>query len=305
MKFDVKNTISHNRKVMNSLGTFCSDKEEHLVLKLGENVMGKRVVISIDGGRTRIREYNETLNEAGNECYASPWREPKLFVIDVLNEQGKVDPKETPIYGCRFDEDDVLGLLRRYLILLDLKNAKSVQIIADGAPWIWLNIKKICIELGLEATKIVETLDYCHAISYVNTIIKAMPKNEKGLILTTSWDEKTCLKQAKEWAWKGKIAEFVSLSKRLFPNPNQEINQAINYLDKHQNRMQYAHYQEEKLLCGSGIIESAIRRIINLRFKNASTFWDKKTVERLFLFRAVLVSNRWEILIKNVAKKQA
>ena len=46
-------------------------------------------------------------------------------------------------------------------------------------------------------------------------------------------------------------------------------------------------------------------RFINLRFKNASTFWDKKTVERLFLFRAVLVSNRWEILIKNVAKKQA
>lgn len=131
-KFDVKNTISHNRKVMNGLGTFCSEQEEHLVLKTGENVAGKRIVISIDGGRTRTREYNETLNEAGNECYASPWREPKLFVIDILNEQGKVDPKETPIYGCRFDQDDILGLLRRYLGLLDIKTAKSVQIVADG-----------------------------------------------------------------------------------------------------------------------------------------------------------------------------
>ena len=176
---------------------------------------------------------------------------------------------------------------------------------ADGASWIWLNIKKILLELGVESAKIVETLDYCHAISYVNTLIKAMPKDEKGDILTTTWNEKTCLKQAKEWAWNGKIAEFVSLSKRLFPNPNQEINQAINYLDKHKNRMQYADYQKNKLLCGSGIIESAIRRIINLRFKNASTFWDKQTVEKLFLFRAVLVSNRWEIFIKNLAKRQA
>lgn len=304
-KFNVKNTISHNRKVMNSLGTFCSDKEEHLVLKSGENVTGKRIVISMDGGRTRTREYNEKFNEAGNECYASPWREPKLFVIDVLNELGKVDTKEMPIYGCRFEEQEVLDLLKRYLVLLDIKTVKGVQIVADGAPWIWLNIKKILLELGVEATKIVETLDYCHAISYVNTLIKAMPKNEKGVILTTTWDEKTCLKQAKEWAWKGKISAFVSLSKRLFPNPNQEINQAINYLDKHQNRMQYIDYQKDKLLCGSGIIESAIRRIINLRFKNASTFWDKETVEKLFLFRAVLVSNRWEVLIKNVAKKQA
>ena len=304
-KFDVRNTISHNRKVMNSLGAFCNDKEADLVLKSGENVTNKRVVISIDGGRTRTREYNGNLSELGHECYASPWREPKLFVIDLLNEFGKVDTKESPIYGCRFEEQDVLDLLKRYLGLLDIKTAKSVQIVADGAPWIWLNIKKILLELGLEAAKIVETLDYCHAISYVNTLIKAMPKNEKGIILTTSWDEKTCLKQAKQWAWNGKIAELVSLSKRLFPNPNQDINQAINYLDKHQNRMQYAHYQENKLLCGSGIIESAIRRIINLRFKNASTFWDKKNVEKLFVFRAVLVSNRWDIFIKNVAKKLA
>ena len=106
-KFNIKNTISHNRKLMNSLGDFCKDKEEDLVLKSGENVKDKRVVISIDGGRTRTREYSEELNEAGNKCYTSTWREPKLFVIDVLSESGKVDSEETPIYGCRFDEQEV------------------------------------------------------------------------------------------------------------------------------------------------------------------------------------------------------
>ncbi len=304
-KFNIQNTISHNRKLMNGLGAFCSNQEEHLVLKSGENVSGKRVVISIDGGRTRTREYNEKFNDAGNECYECPWREPKLFVIDVLNELGQMEAKEMPIYGCRFDEQEVLDLLKRYLVLLGIKTAKSVQIVADGAPWIWLNIKKILLELGLDEAKIVETLDYCHAMPYVYTLIKAMPKNENGHILTTTWNENAGLKKAKEWAWKGEIVQLLSLSKQLFPNPNQEINQAINYLDKHKNRMQYAHYQKSNLLCGSGIIESAIRRIINLRFKNASSFWNKNTVEKLFLFRAVLVSNRWNIFIQNLTKKQA
>lgn len=54
-------------------------------------------------------------------------------------------------------------------------------------------------------------------------------------------------------------------------------------------------------MCGSGIIESAIRRIINLRFKNAATFWDKSTVEKLFCLRAALLARRWDNLIRNIA----
>ena len=53
-------------------------------------------------------------------------------------------------------------------------------------------------------------------------------------------------------------------------------------------------------MCGSGIIESGIRRIINLRFKNASTFWKKETVEKLYFFRAALLSKRWDIVMDNI-----
>lgn len=165
-------------------------------------------------------------------------------------------------------------------------------------------LAEVLIELGVSEAKIVETIDYCHAVSYVHSIVKALPKNEKGIILTTSWDEKNCLKQAKDYLWKGEIKEFIHLSKQLIPEPNQEINQAINYLDKHQNRMQYAYYQDNKYMCGSGIIESAIRRIINLRFKNTSSFWLKNNVQRLYVFRAILVSKRWNIFINNLVKLQ-
>lgn len=209
-----------------------------------------------------------------------------------------------PKYGCRFEEDAVLDLLKEYLVLVKIQNAESVQLIADGAQWIWASLKNILIELGVLEVKIVETIDYFHAVSYVHSIVKALPKNEKGIILTTSWDEKNGLKQAKDRLWKGEIKELISLAKKLIPQPNQEINQAINYLDKHQNRMQYAHYQANKYMCGSGIIESAIRRIINLRFKNSASFWLKNNVQKLYLFRAILVSKRWNIFINNLVKLQ-
>ena len=76
------------------------------------------------------------------------------------------------------------------------------------------------------------------------------------------------LKQFKEWLWAGKSEKIVAACRAIFKERSPEINRWINYLDKHQHRTQYADFKELKLLCGSGIIESAIRRIVNLEFKN-------------------------------------
>lgn len=304
-KVNIDNTMSNTRDLMNTLGLFCSDKEEYLSLDVNENVNGKRVVISLDGGRTRTRTDDGEVNNAGNKCYETNWCEPKLFVIDILDENGKVDVKEKPIYGCRFDEKEVLDLLSRYLVLLKINEAKSIQIIADGAPWIWLKVKSLLLELGVEETQIVETLDYCHAISYVHTLVRAMPRHKNGNIKGINKDEKAALTLAKQQIWQGNTEQFIQWAKPLFKRPEKEIKQAFNYLDKHKNRMQYIKYQEDKLLCGSGIVESAIRRIVNLRFKNPSTFWNKKIVERLYLFRAILVAKRWNTFIQNLVKAQA
>ena len=56
------------------------------------------------------------------------------------------------------------------------------------------------------------------------------------------------------------------------------------YLDKHNNKTHYADYQSSRLMCGSGIVESGIRRMINLKFKSPSIFWDEDNVEKLFFF---------------------
>lgn len=293
--FGIDKPTSGVRDLTNHLAQYCYDYgEDQLMLDAQETLAGKRVVISLDGGRTRTRNYTGKCNQKGNATYQTSWNEPKLFVIDILEEDGQVDRRELPIYGCRFDEEDILNLLKAYLKELDVPNAEQVQILADGAPWIWNRVRPMLIGLGLAEERIVQTLDYYHASQYVHHLIEHMPKR------IGKWERKNYLSQFKDWLWQGNSELIVAKCREIYKRPGQLVNRWINYLDKHQDKTQYLDYEKAKLMCGSGIVESGIRRIINLRFKNASTFWDKTTVEKLFALRGAMLAGRWQILMNNI-----
>ncbi len=295
-KFGVDVSVSSVRDITNRLANRCFDQgEENLVLEKNESLAGKKVIISIDGGRTRIRNYIEGDSDANQLKYETPWCEPKLFVIDVLNNDGQIDNYKLPIYGCRFSEEDLFALLERYLIKLEIDQAEQVQIVADGAPWIWNNTKPLLTRLNVEPSKIIETLDYYHATQYLHLLIDEMP------VRIGKKQRASYLKQFKMWLWTGMVDQIIQICRKIFKRPNQLVKRWICYLEKHIGRTQYAEYEKDKLMCGSGIIESGIRRIINLRFKNASTFWKKEVVEKLYLLRTSLLSKRWNLLINNLS----
>ena len=54
----------------------------------------------------------------------------------------------------------------------------------------------------------------------------------------------------------------------------------------------------QALPIGSGVVESAVRRVVNLRFKSASMFWREDHLEPLLALRALLKSGRWEDFIQ-------
>ncbi|MFO8146286.1 MAG: hypothetical protein R6U03_02740 [Gillisia sp.] len=56
----------------------------------------------------------------------------------------------------------------------------------------------------------------------------------------------------------------------------------------------------EELISGSGSVESAIRRVINLRLKSPGSFWLKDGAERFLFLRSQLISGRWNIFMANV-----
>ena len=61
-------------------------------------------------------------------------------------------------------------------------------------------------------------------------------------------------------------------------------------------RMDYARIAALKLPIGSGAIESAIRRVVNLRLKGPSIYWHKTTAEAVLLLRSYYKAGRWNHL---------
>lgn len=289
--------VAHNldrlKELTRHMAKRCRYQQAKLSRAPGESLKGKRVLIGIDGGRTRCREYNGKTNGRGNATFDTPWKEPKMFVIDIVNEQGDIDRKCLPIYGCLFGDDEVIELLASHLKELEVEHAVSVQVVADGAHWIWNRVKPMLMKLGLDEKKIIETVDYYHASQYVYKIIAGLPKK-----FATQASKLT--KTFKQWLWEGKIEAIVDKCEILFARPSKEIKRYVGYLHKNEDRMQYADYQSKKLMCGSGIIESGIRRVINLRFKNASAFWKQDNVESLYFLRGIMLSFRWQIMMNNL-----
>jgi len=141
------------------------------------------------------------------------------------------------------------------------------------------------------------TLDYYHASQYVHDLVNQMPKR------IGAKEQKRLLDEFIGQLKSGEIQKILDKIASIFIRKTDLVKRWLNYLDKHQNRMKYADYQSDGFMRGSGIIESAIRRIINLRFKNASTFWLEENVEKLYFLRAALVAGRWDILMNNIVKQ--
>lgn len=294
MELGVSQSPTRVRTLANEMAGYCFNKEAVLALGPGESLKGKRVVIGIDGGRCNTRENRGERNAGGNLTYATAWCEPKLFVIQTLDENGALSKDRLPIYSGRFSDKDMWQLLKEYLVALHIEQAECVQVLADGAPWIWNTVSELLTQLGVPKERTVLSLDYFHGSSYVHKLVEEIPKNKKGI------DKESVLALFKNWLWTGQSSQIVGYCKTIFKRPSDEVKRWMNYLEKHEDKTQYADYEKNKLMCGSGIIESGIRRVINLRFKNAGTFWQKETVEKLIFLRATFLAKRWNILMDNI-----
>ena len=84
--------------------------------------------------------------------------------------------------------------------------------------------------------------------------------------------------------------------------PSKALKRERNYFKRNigKGRMDYARIGESKLPIGSGAIEGAIRRVVNLRLKGASIYWHKKSAEAVLLLRSYYKAGRWNHLERQV-----
>ena len=69
------------------------------------------------------------------------------------------------------------------------------------------------------------------------------------------------------------------------------------YFANRDKQMQYAALKKAGVPIGSGAVESAMRRIVNLRLKGNGIFWRKENAEHVLLLRCYVKAGRWANLL--------
>ncbi len=127
------------------------------------------MVISVEGGRTRIRyskkgKRRRTTNRHG---YVGEWQEPKLLTISIVDSRGKrVNTADIPVTndGTFGLADSFMKLLEMHLVRLGINQAQQVLLLGDGAEWIKLPHPSFTQTRKVSPPEsILELLDFYHA----------------------------------------------------------------------------------------------------------------------------------------------
>ena len=252
------------------------------------------IVVSIDGGRIRIRSKKRGPKTAKKRNrFRGQWREVKLFVIYVVDEEGNKIKKELPIIdGIIGSPQTVFNLLKNYLVGLDLNNVNNLVFVADGAPWIWKRINQLLEDMTLPAhTKVYQVLDYYHAVEHLNALAKQLYKSKR--------DQSKWTKSCKELLHAGKIDEFITKIKLDSKHKKGKlVKSEKGYFINNADRLIYKMCKDNGLPQGSGAIESGVRRVVNLKMKGNSIYWKEDSANDMLFIRSFYKAGRWEDIEK-------
>jgi hypothetical protein len=76
----------------------------------------------------------------------------------------------------------------------------------------------------------------------------------------------------------------------------------LRFLVKHgeAHHLNYTTYTRRGLPLGSGAVESAIRRVINLRLKGNGMFWTEENAESMLQLRCQILSTEWDTCLEKL-----
>lgn len=305
--FEIARNVLHEQGIILNIKTV-----QRLCRKFGNGAMTNRgeisfdsepldlqditVLICMDGGRLRQRKKKrgrkpDSLKRQG---YHTDWVEPKLLTIQFLDRNGKLCKEIPPIYDATLGNiENFYDLLYLYLKELNLKNADRIAFCADGAPCLWRRIPDLMHKLNI--TNWYEALDYTHAKQNLNQIAEMMPRYLAN-------HQQEVFEYWKDLMWCGEFDELRSTIDELFRSPQkrkQALKKFDNYFAGNKDRMQYSLFKDQNLPTGSGAVESAIRRVINLRIKGAGIFWTPEMAEVMLFLRSQFLCGRWGTVLNN------
>jgi hypothetical protein len=296
--FGIQLDVKTIQRFCEDLGLKAMQNRNDITLSDADSASGRILFVCMDGGRLRERRTKrgrrpENLKRQG---YHTDWREPIQIVIQLLDTSGNPCKDTPPIYDATLaGVDGAFDLLEAYLINLDAPSAHSVVFCGDGARSYWKRFPLLAQKLGIKSHY--EIIDYTHAKQNLQEVIDKLPESlgsKKLAEITADW---------KNHLWNGNHKEILSQIHSLIQTPT-KLKEALkkfkNYFSDNSHRMQYSSFRELGLPTGSGCVESAVRRVINLRLKSPGIFWKPKTAEVMLFLRSTLLCGRWKNMLENL-----
>ena len=196
------------------------------------------------------------------------------------------------IDGTLGGPDAIFKLLEFYLRELKISTADKILFVADGARWIWNRVGALLRRLGVKPDQVNELVDFYHAVEHLGKIAALQRR-------WTATERQAWIGRQRRRLLKGGAEEVrAAIDAVCGSRPGKALKREREYFKRNgeRGRMDYARIAALKLPIGSGAIESAIRRVVNLRLKGPSIYWHKTTAEAVLLLRSYYKAKRWNHL---------
>jgi hypothetical protein len=273
------------------------------LLPAGQEIVDQHVVAQVDGGRVRIRTQIETKKRKGvkhRRKIRIEWREPKLLILYLSDRKGRMLKGTKPwIDGTLNGPDHLMELLAFHLHRLGAARAKAVSFVSDGAPWIWNRLDWVVGRAGLDPKRVERILDCCHATHHISLALQALGLTE---------GERTATYQSlRQQLRAGRSRDVVATLRKMAEGQPADsgVWTEIEYLNKHEAHLRYDWFEYRGRPRGSGAVESAIRRVINLRLKGNGIYWKPENAEAMLVLRAAVLTGRWEETMERTRESMA
>jgi hypothetical protein len=251
--------------------------------------------------------------DAGRVRYEDGWHDTKAGVVfrarNALNEQGEVEGAEAvkgsqSYIGECGSMEEAGERLSAEASRRGIGHDEVVVCLGDGAPSNWTQFE-------MHFANRVEVLDWYHAMEHLwqagNGIFG------QGTPEAVKW-----VKCREKELWGGEVEKVLAALHEQGKGESEgesegdgegsraeAASEQIHYFETNSERMRYAEYRAAGYPIGSGVVESACKRLIGARLKGAGMCWGKLGAQGVLTLRAELLSNRWEQSWPNTRLRKA
>jgi hypothetical protein len=138
-------------------------------------------------------------------------------------------------------------------------------------------------------------VDYYHACERLTKIAEALFGAGRE---ATAWAEKMRRVLKTKSAGVTRVLQSAQALRRrhCLYGATKDFTEAVRYLSKYRDHMNYAAHQRVRLAIGSGVTEAACKTIFGYRFKQSGMRWKKDHGQHILDLRLILKSNLWSVV---------